>query len=651
MDQKRKTRKIKGQKQRKQLISPLDSIPIPAHALNSSYLQNIQVGNDFYTWVNKKWLDKTTIPPFESDFGVSEEAERVIFKKSKEILEEIKDTNSKSPDTIFLKTLTESCLHSRSQQNSVILLKQIIHTLDCIKTKEDIVEHLGLLCKRKFPSVFLIQYTIDPAGKLHPLLDGNTPSLPLFMYNDRSKFADYKHLLHNAGKLLDCPTLHSIANFEKNLVYSLEEKWSDLQTKTTGISFSKKFSKIPWDTFFKAAGIDNWKKSSLYYKSPRWIRYIGKLLNEFPVEVWKLLIARSYIIGSLKYLPPPFDVLDYEFFNQGQTIKTPQMELLVNIVYSYLPDIFSRIFWEKAGSPEVEKISGPFVKSIVKAAKQRLSTTEWLSSKTREAGIDKIDKMRMEIVKPREFTKFNHYELDDKCLLHNILLMGEKASESMYARFGHEYTIWEEGVYRVNAYYFNENNEIMIPYGTMISPFYSVEASKAWNYGALGSIIGHEMCHGFDEDGKNYDAHGQRKKWWTRKDNIAYNHKTKALIELYSKQSVLGKKINGKKTLSENIADLGGLGISLHALKEELGEKPLEEKLAAYREFFISYATSWRTKYRDEKLRHSLETDRHSPAFLRVNMIISQFDEWYEAFGISKSSDLYIEPEKRIRIF
>ena len=227
----------------------------------------------------------------------------------------------------------------------------------------------------------------------------------------------------------------------------------------------------------------------------------------------------------------------------------------------------------------------------------------------------------------------------------------EKASDSMYSRFGHEYTTWEEGVYRVNAYYFNENNEIMIPYGTMISPFYSVKASNAWTYGALGSIIGHEMCHGFDEDGKNYDAYGQRKKWWSRKDNIAYNHKTKALIELYSKQSVLGKKINGKKTLSENIADLGGLGISLQALKDNLEEKPLEERLSAYREFFIAYASSWRTKYRDEKLRHSLETDRHSPAFLRVNLIVSQFDEWYEAFGISKESDLYIEPEKRIRIF
>jgi putative endopeptidase len=159
------------------------------------------------------------------------------------------------------------------------------------------------------------------------------------------------------------------------------------------------------------------------------------------------------------------------------------------------------------------------------------------------------------------------------------------------------------------------------------------------------------MCHGFDEDGKDYDAHGQRKSWWTRKDNLRFNRKKKELIELYSKQKVLGKKVNGKKTLSENIADLGGLGIALHALKEKNGDNPLEEKLAAYREFFIAFATSWRTKYRHEKLEQSLEIDRHSPAYLRVNLIVSQFDEWYEAFGIEKTAELYRSPDERIRIF
>jgi putative endopeptidase len=648
----RKTRKIDRRLQRT-IKTPQNSIPIPAPVSNFLFCQNNEIGNNFYTWVNKKWLDRTSIPSFESDFGVSEEAERVLFNTSKQILERMKKSDSKSKDTIFIKTLAESCLHSRAQQTSVTLLKQIIHTLDCIKTKEDVMREFGTLCKRRFPSLFILQYTVDKDSFLQLLLDGNMPNLPLFYYKNRSKFADYKLLLHKAGNLLDCPDLHKVAEFEKTLVFSLENTWSNIPLKSKGSILAKKFSGIPWNSFFEGAGLDasSWKSQTIYYKSPIWIRHIGKLLKTVPIEVWKLLIARSYIIGSLKYLPPPFDELDHEFFNQGQTVKTPQMELLVNIVYSYLPDLFSRVFWEEAGSPEIEKLSGPFVKNIVNAAKHRLSTVEWLSSKTREKGIEKIDRMRIEIVKPTEFPSFEHYELDNKNLLHNLCLIGEKGTQSFYKRMGHRYKVWEEGIYRVNAYYFNENNEIMIPYGTMISPFYSVKASDAWNYGALGSIIGHEMCHGFDEDGKDYDEYGQRKSWWTRRDNIQFNRKKKELIDLYSKQTVLGKKVNGKKTLSENIADLGGLGIALHALKEKIGDKPLEEKLAAYREFFIAFATSWRTKYRDEKLQQSLETDRHSPAFLRVNLIVSQFDEWYEAFGIDKSAELYRSPEERIRIF
>lgn len=653
MREKRGTRKIKDRKQHQIMKNPLDSIPIPAHVLNSSFINNKDVGNDFYTWVNKKWLTKTSIPSFESDFGVSEEAERVIFNKSKEILENIKKSDSTSKETVFLKTLTESCLHSRSQHTSVTLLKQIIHTLDCINTIEDVFEHFGVLCKRKFPSIFVMQYTIDKEGKLCLVIDGNVPSLPLFMYNDRSKFADYKLLLHKAGELLDCPSLAEVAPFEKEMLFTLEDKWSEVLTKTKGSLFAKKFSGLPWESFFKGAGLLDWKSEVLFYRSPQWFRYIKKAVKEIPIGMWKLLIARSYIISSLRYLPPPFDELDFEFFNQGQSVKTPQMELLVNIVYSYLPDLFSRVFWEEAGSKEVETSSKSFVQCIIKSAKHRLSTTEWLSEETRKKGVEKIDKLRVEIVKPREFPHFDFYELDNKSLLHNLLLIGEKSTETFYSRIGHLYKVWEEGIYRVNAYYFNENNEMMIPYGTMISPFYSSSASDAWNYGALGSIIGHEMCHGFDEDGMLYDAYGQRKRWWTRKDSLAFLKKTKALVELYSKQDVLGKKVNGKKTLSENIADLGGLGISLHALKERLhlDEKPVEEQLAVFREFFISYATSWRTKYRNEKLEQSLHVDRHSPAFLRVNLIVSQFDEWYEAFGVQKDADLYRKPEDRIRIF
>jgi putative endopeptidase len=210
---------------------------------------------------------------------------------------------------------------------------------------------------------------------------------------------------------------------------------------------------------------------------------------------------------------------------------------------------------------------------------------------------------------------------------------------------------WEEGIYRVNAYYFNENNELMIPYGTIVSPFYINSQPSSWNYGALGSIIGHELCHGFDEDGKNYNPQGQKKKWWTRNDNRAYRKKANELIQYYNSAKIGKKHVDGKKTLSENIADLGGVGISLQALKKELEGMSQEEKLNAYRLFFIAYATSWRTKVRKEKLETAIGVDPHAPAYLRVNFVVNQFDEWYEAFGIQEDAELYRKPEDRIRIF
>jgi putative endopeptidase len=214
---------------------------------------------------------------------------------------------------------------------------------------------------------------------------------------------------------------------------------------------------------------------------------------------------------------------------------------------------------------------------------------------------------------------------------------------NMLSRLGQINRYWDEGIYRVNAYYYSENNEIMIPYGTTYSPFYSSKKSMAWNYGALGSILGHEICHAFDDDGKTYDVHGQKKKWWSRKDNLRFNQKSKALIKLFHSQTVDGTHLNGKKTLGENIADLGGVAIALEALQNNLPEGADTQE--AYREFFIAFAVSWRTKYRKQKLQRMIESDVHAPAEFRVNCVVTQFDEFYEAFDIEE------KPKEKIRIF
>jgi putative endopeptidase len=627
-------------------------IPIQVPVFNSSSKTPL-LGNDFYTWVNGDWLKDTKVPEFENDFGVSEEVERCVFEESRRILETFKRA-PKTREQEMYKTLAESCLHSASQHTSVEYLKDILKSLVCVNDVDGVVKHLAFLNRGRFSSIFNFQYHITPEKIVELCLDSNSPGLPISYYHDKDKVKLYKETLEKLGKLCDVKGLETIYGMEKALVHLSENLWSPDKHKCKATTLLRKFPKFPWDIWFTQSGLTNWKDMTLYYTSPRWIRKISKLLYEIPVVYWRLYLARCYILDSIHYLPPPFDELDFDFFGrhtQGQRVKLPQRELFVQIVYDYLQDSFSRLFWEQVGDESLVNEVDAFGKTLLKAGAHRLKDVEWLQPSSREAAIEKIKAMRLECVVPGRWAPFTPCELDSKNLLKNIFILGEKNTQSLLDRIGKRYMYWEEGIYRVNAYYFNENNEMMIPYGTVINPFYSRSQPAAWNYGALGCIIGHEMCHGFDEDGKNYNAEGLKKKWWTRRDNQNYRKRVNQLVKLFNKQTVGEAHVNGKKTLSENIADLGGVGISLQALKEQLEGQSREKQLEAYRLFFIAYATSWRTKVRKERAETALGVDPHAPANLRVNLVVSQFDEWYDAFDIREDSELYREPGDRIRIF
>ena len=603
--------------------------------------------DDFYQSINNDWLSTTHIPAFETDFGVSEEVERCIYTKSVEIL-----SNTDNP---MLKELKASALNTRSQHVSVEYIKTILNSLDCIETPEDIIKHFSALAKSRILSIFNYQYSLGKDKKISLRLDSNIPSLSISLYKYENITTAYKHLLDKVGDLFEIDSLSQIYEFERGLAFQMDSSWSPDDIKIKGGKLLAKFPQIPWTAWFENSGLP-WKQMTLYYNCPKWIRYLGRVLKEVPVDYWKLYLAKIYIFHALPYLPPPFNELNYEFFDrliQGQKTKMPQLEVFVNVVYRYTNDVFSELFWKEAGDTALIKPLEAFAKTLVKAAKKRISEADWLGKGSRLAAIEKINKMKIETVRPKLWEKPPKLALDHKNFIKNIHELGAWNTNTLFSRIGKKYTFWEEGVYRVNAYYFNETNEIIIPYGTIIAPFYSLEASAAWNYGALGSIIGHEMCHGFDEEGKDYDAYGERQNWWTRGDKFRYKKKSEALIDLFHKQTVYHKHINGNKTLSENIADLGGVALSLEALKMDMEERGItdERQLQEYRDFFQAFAVSWRTLYRKEKLESSVDLDSHAPAFLRVNLVVSQFQEWYDAFGIDESSAMYIPPEKRIKIF
>ena len=238
----------------------------------------------------------------------------------------------------------------------------------------------------------------------------------------------------------------------------------------------------------------------------------------------------------------------------------------------------------------------------------------------------------------------------------NIQIIGKSLIEKELKDVENKYTteMWDDvPVFNVNAYYSAAGNRLFIPSAIVNWPFYCEHASPGWNFGSLGCVVGHEITHAFDDNGKDFDEEGNKKEWWTDHDKREYNKKTDAIIEFYKQSKIYGRRIDVEDTLGENIADLGGMAASLDALKMYLNTHNVNdtERQRNLHDFFIGYATSWREKERRSHGLRELITDVHSPAIMRVNNIVRHFQEWYDTFGICTSDELYIPVEKRITIF
>lgn len=606
------------------------------------------IGKDFYTWVNKEWISDTTIPLVDNDFSASEEIEDCIDGEMTSIFREVAEKKTKTVEDQALCDLQSSFYGSES----LAFLKETLEKVYCVQSVRDVMKHFGVLAKNRIKSLFNLEY-IEQEKHLELLLVPNIPAMAEKLYSSADFIQHYKDYLQRIGKELEIEHLDRCVSFEKTLVRMFEDMTDDKVSSIRGYGFSRKF-KLPWDAFFEAIGLREWKTMQLSYKYPKMIRKLATLLHQVPLSMWKTYLYKCYTTPFIKYLGKPFDDLHFSFFGtflQGQEKPTPKHELFLNFSYDMIPDTLSRRFWERCGDQSIVDAVEEIANSIQRAAIKRMRENSWLSTSSKVASIEKIRAITYKIGRPARWEPELDLHLDPKNFLKNRFLLGSHAIDTLLDRLGTKHTYWEEGLFRVNAYYYSEFNEIIFPYGILFPPFYRKGGDPAWNYGGIGATLGHELCHAFDDDGKDYDQHGKIRQWWTKKDSRRYAKKAKALEKVYSAVKIQGKHLDGENTLSENIADLAGISICLEALRENMKKRGSTNIKEEYRTFFISYATSWRTLYRTTKLKRSIATDVHSPAYVRVNNIVSQVDEWYEAFDIDETSPLYIKPEDRVVFF
>lgn len=369
-------------------------------------------------------------------------------------------------------------------------------------------------------------------------------------------------------------------------------------------------------------------------------------------------MSSMVVLQYLEYLPPPYDDLHFDLYGKalkGIAEKLPQKYLTLKVLKTFAPQALGKLYVQQEVPANTKPYITRLVHKLVTATLERLKEITWMTPETKRIALRKVRAMKLQVGYPDEWeSEMTGVSLEADRPLSNILALCSADTMNMFTDLNRgcrkRVEKWDDGVFEVNAYYYMEGNMMVVPVGILRTPFFDLKRSKAWNYGGIGSAIGHEITHGFDEDGRFYDEHGNYNNWWSAHDTRMFERLTQSLVDFYDGAEYMGGEVDGVLTLSENLADLGGLAISLHALQSELPDDATTRK-KAYIDFFTSYAVSWRNKDRAKKAKEALSLDVHAPACLRVNFVVHQFAEFYEAFDIGPEEAGFIPPEKRIRLW
>ncbi len=387
-----------------------------------------------------------------------------------------------------------------------------------------------------------------------------------------------------------------------------------------------------------------------------------KVAAEAPLEDWKAYLTAHMLSDNASVLPKAIDDATFAFygtFMRGQEEQRVRWKRGVSAVERALGEAVGKVYAERHFPPASKTAMDELVANLGRAMSANLSAMSWMSEETKIEARDKLAKFTPKIGYPEKFETYDTLVVSPDNAFANSMAAGKWAYADMLSQLGQpiDKTKWFMNPQTVNAYYAPNRNEIVFPAAILQPPFFNADADPAVNYGAIGGVIGHEMGHGFDDQGAKSDGDGRLRDWWSAEDKAAFEALTGALVEQYNTFCPFEEDpdtcVNGKLTLGENIGDLGGVSLAYKAYKMSLNgeEAPVINGLTGDQRFFLAWAQVWRSLYRDEAMRQQLLTGPHSPPYYRVNGIVRNFDAWYEAFGVEEGDALYLPPEERISIW
>ncbi|MCI6551307.1 MAG: M13 family metallopeptidase [Prevotella sp.] len=418
------------------------------------------------------------------------------------------------------------------------------------------------------------------------------------------------------------------------------------------------FPGIDWGNVFLASGFPAFDAVDVGQPEP--IHEVEKILAEAPLEDLKAYAAIKVISGAASQLSDDFRAEAFKLSSVMSGVKQdrPRWKRAVSLVSGTLGEAIGKLYVEKYFPASSKQRMLELVHNLQTALAQRIDEATWMGAETKAQAKDKLANFIIKIGYPDKWKDYSGLQVDDSLSLYaNLQAISRWATDVYIAEHVNKKVDkmrWGMTPQTVNAYYNPTTNEICFPAAILQAPFFDPTADDAANYGAIGAVIGHEMSHGFDDQGSQFDKTGNQKDWWTAKDKANFSARTKVLVDYFSSFEVLpGTKVNGKLTLGENIGDNGGLNIAYRAFQNAIKQHPLEVKdgFTPAQRFFLAYARVWASNMAPEYVKYIITTDPHSPNIARVNAALPQIDAWYDAFKIKKGSKMYLSKNKRAQIW
>ena len=637
-------------------------------------------GTDFFRYATGGWQDANPLTDEYARYGQFD----ALREKSKEQLKELvleqaakqsePGSNAQKVGDLYNMVMDST---TRNAQGTAPV-KPLMDEVAAIKAKSEIIPLVAKNNRVGIGGFFGTGISTD-------IMDSNSNQLGLYQgglslpekeyYSDndeitlniRAKFQEYvvnMFKLHGFAADEAQKKMEAVLGIETRIAakhLSRVERRDPLKSyhKMTYAELKSTIPSINWDEYYCILGINGIEVLNLAH--PEAIKEVAAIINECPLDDLKAYLEWRIIRSTSNELTDELEAETFAFYGtvlSGKKVQQPRWKRALTAVDGELGDIIGELYVAKYFPPAAKERMTELVKNLQIALGQRIDAQEWMSEETKKAAHEKLNTFTVKIGYPDKWDDYSALTIDpalsyaENC--RNMAEFGWK--KHVDEKWGKpvDREEWHMTPQTVNAYYNPTTNEICFPAGILQYPFFDMEEDDAFNYGAIGVVIGHEMTHGFDDQGRQFDKDGNFANWWTEEDAAKFNERTQVIVDFFDKIEVLpGLHANGKLTLGENIADHGGLTIAMQAFKNATKENalPVINGLTPEQRFYIAYSGVWAGHVRDEEIRNLTKSDVHSLSRWRVNATLPHINDWYTAFGITEESPMFVPAEERLDVW